>query len=155
VDATPMSIDDVIVAWAEILPALPVATRSAVQEAQPLTVDEDVITFGVPPRLLEAARPRFQREREKIRDALAEKLGRTTRFTLVAHEGFAAGNAPASAPAGTAAPAAAEPVEAAGEEPEIDPHELVDATSEDGTDEPMRILTDSLGATVVEERPRE
>ncbi len=86
----PFQLDDVIVAWAAILPELPVATRSAVQEAQPLSVEDDVITFGVPPRLFEAARPRFHREREAIRDALSQRLGRTARFTLVAHDGFAA-----------------------------------------------------------------
>ncbi len=147
-DASPLDLDDVIVAWAAILPELPVATRSAVQEAQPLSVEDDVITFGVPPRLFEAARPRFHREREAIRGALSDRLGRSARFNIVPHEGFAAGNAPVVA-------AEPEPVDDAADEPAIDPQELVDAGAEDRPDESMRILTDSLGATVVEERPRE
>ena len=91
---TALELDDVIVAWAAILPELPVATRSSVQEAQPLKVEGDVITFGVPPRLFEAASPRFRREADAIRAALSDRLGRTARFTLVAHEGFAGNAAP-------------------------------------------------------------
>ena len=39
-------------AWAEILPGLPPATRAAAREAQPLGIDDGVITFGVPERAL-------------------------------------------------------------------------------------------------------
>ena len=68
-----VDIDDVIVAWAEILPDLPPATRAAVREAQPLAVDDDVITFGVPKAHYDAAVPRFKKEADNIRDrALAE-----------------------------------------------------------------------------------
>ncbi len=148
-----LELDDVIVAWAAILPELPVATRSAVQEAQPLKVEGDVITFGVPPRLLEAANPRFRREADTIRSALSERLGRKARFTIVAHEGFA-GGAPerASAPPPPDEP---ETVDLTAEEPPVDPHELVDALPDDRSGEPMQMLTNDLGATVVEERPRE
>ena len=151
-DAPSIELDDVIVAWAAILPELPVATRSSVQEAQPLGVEDDVITFGVPPRLFEAASPRFRREADTIRSALSERLGRTARFTLVAHEGFAGNTAPERAPA-------SDPPETvdltAEEEPAVDPHELVDAAPDDRPGEPMQMLTNDLGATVVEERPRE
>jgi DNA polymerase-3 subunit gamma/tau len=154
--AEPFQLDDVIVAWAAILPELPVATRSAVQEAQPLSVEDDVITFGVPPSLFEAARPRFHRERETIRGALSERLGRTARFTLISHEGFAAGGGPSNSVASNPPSAVArEPDDDGAEDPAIDPAELIDAEGDDRSDDSMRILTDTLGATVVEERPRE
>ncbi|MBA2326901.1 MAG: DNA polymerase III subunit gamma/tau [Actinobacteria bacterium] len=148
-----LALDDVIVAWAAILPELPVATRSSVQEAQPLGVEDDVITFGVPPRLFEAASPRFRREADTIRSALSERLGRTARFTLVAHEGFAGNTAPERAPA-SELPETVD-LTAEEQEPAVDPHELVDAAPDDRAGEPMQMLTKDLGATVVEERPRE
>ena len=42
-----LDLDDVIVAWNAVLEALPRSLRSAIQEAQPLSVDGNVITFGV------------------------------------------------------------------------------------------------------------
>src|SRR5205823_11220444 len=87
-EAATVDVDDVILAWATVLPELSVATRSAVQEAQPLSVDGDVVTFGVSPRLIEAARPRFRREANTIRDALSRHVGTSLRFNLVPHEGF-------------------------------------------------------------------
>jgi hypothetical protein len=130
-DAPALDVDDVIVAWAAVLPELPVATRSAVQEAQPLSVEGDVVTFGVSPRLIEAARPRFRREADAIRTALSQRVGRSLRFNLVAHEGFTEG--------ARGAGGASEP-----EQAEMDPG--VESTS------PTSFLTESLGATVVEER---
>ena len=42
-EAPAVDVDDVILAWATLLPELSVATRSAVQEAQPLSVDGDIV----------------------------------------------------------------------------------------------------------------
>ena len=145
--APTVDVDDVILAWATLLPELSVATRSAVQEAQPLSVDGDVVTFGVSPRLIEAARPRFRREANTIRDALSRHVGTSLRFNLVPHEGFS-GERAASAPA---------------EPPDV-PDESDDmiVESDEGTTPPgvesagpANMLTESLGATVVEERHHE
>ena len=83
-----VDIDDVIVAWAEILPDLPPATRAAVREAQPLSVTGGVITFGVPKAHYDVAVPRFKKEADNIRAALSQKLGRQMMFKPVAHDGF-------------------------------------------------------------------
>jgi hypothetical protein len=147
-DAGPLDVDDVIVAWASVLPELPVATRSAVQEAQPLTVEEDVVTFGVSPRLIEAARPRFRREADTIRDALSKHVGRSLRFNLVAHEGFAGERGSSPAPA---APPPTEPDEVVGEPDDV-AAELEDAGPGVESSSPTNLLAESLGATVVEER---
>ncbi|HEV8207319.1 MAG TPA: hypothetical protein VGR04_11600, partial [Acidimicrobiia bacterium] len=145
--APTVDVDDVIVAWATVLPELPVATRSAVQEAQPLSVEGDVVTFGVSPRLIEAARPRFRREADTIRDALSQQVGTSLRFNLVAHEGFS-GERVASA---QAAPPVAEPED---DDVVIEPDE---STAPPGVESasPTNMLTESLGATVVEERHHE
>jgi DNA polymerase-3 subunit gamma/tau len=139
---TSIDVDDVILAWAAVLPELPVATRSAVQEAQPLSVEGDVVTFGVSPRLIEAAKPRFRREADTIRNALSQRVGQSLRFNLIAHEGFVGERAPSAA---SSAPPAPDPEDAIEAEPvEIEPG--VESTN------PATFLTESLGATVVEER---
>jgi DNA polymerase-3 subunit gamma/tau len=144
--AAEVDIDDVIVAWAQILPELPPATRAAVREAQPLAVDDGVITFGVPKAHYDTALPRFRKEAENIRAALSEKLGRRMMFKTVAHDGFDAD--PVKAP------------EAPDEEPPDD-DEVLDISDmvDEGTEAPavdsVSLITQSLGATVVEEVPRD
>ena len=85
-----IELDDVIVAWAEILPELPMATRSAVQTAQPLRLEGEVIVFGVPPNLIDAAKPRFQRAADSIREAFSQRLGRTMKFKIEPADDFTA-----------------------------------------------------------------
>jgi DNA polymerase III subunit gamma/tau len=144
--AASIDVDDVILAWAAVLPELPVATRSAVQEAQPLSVDGDVVTFGVSPRLIEAAKPRFRREADTIRGALSQRVGRNLRFNLIAHEGFSAPSTSAVPPETAASVSASEPEEVIEGEPgEMEPGVQSAAN-------PTTFLTESLGATVVEER---
>ena len=147
-EAATVDVDDVILAWATVLPELSVATRSAVQEAQPLSVDGDVVTFGVSPRLIEAARPRFRREANTIRDALSRHVGTSLRFNLVPHEGFS-GERAASAPA--------EPPDAAPDESDDIIVESDEGATPPGVESasPANMLTESLGATVVEERHHE
>jgi len=153
-EAMDLDLDDVIVAWGELLPELPVATRTAVQNAQPLRVDDDVVVFGIAPAMLEAARPRFKKEADTIRTALAARLGRSVRFNLEAAEQFSLDNAPDSgAPTGEAPPSAPE----ADDEPpeDIDLTEVTDAGPEAATSASVSVLQDRLGATVVEEVPRD
>jgi len=144
--APTVDVDDVILAWATVLPELSVATRSAVQEAQPLSVDGDVVTFGVSPRLIEAARPRFRREANTIRDALSRHVGTSLRFNLVPHEGFS-GERAASAPAAPPEPDESDDIVVEPDEDATPPG--VESAS------PANMLTESLGATVVEERHHE
>ena len=131
-----------------MLPELSVATRSAVQEAQPLSVDGDIVTFGVSPRLIEAARPRFRREADTIRDALSRHVRTSLRFNLVPHEGFS-GERAASAPAGPPEAVPDESDDMIVESDEGAPPPGVESAS------PANMLTESLGATVVEERHHE
>jgi hypothetical protein len=139
----------VIVAWGELLPGFSPATRAAVQAAQPLRVDGDVVVFAVAPGLLEAARPRFKKEADTIRAALADRFGRSVKFNLVAADDFSA--------VGDADRARPEPAAPSPEPPEPDPSELHDPA--DATDAPPRRpearLTEEFGATVVDEVPRQ
>jgi DNA polymerase III subunit gamma/tau len=140
-----VDIDDVIVAWAEILPELPPATRAAVREAQPLAVDDGVITFGVPKAHYETALPRFRKEADNIRAALAQKLGRRMMFKPVAHDGFDADPVSASAPLDEEPP----------DDEMLDLSEMVDDATEVPAVDSVSLITQSLGATVVEEVPRD
>ncbi|MFO7592319.1 MAG: DNA polymerase III subunit gamma/tau [Acidimicrobiia bacterium] len=183
----PIDLDDVIVAWADAVSGFAPATRSAVQQAQPRRVEGQVLVFGVPPELLGAARERFKREAETVREALASRLGRRFKFSLEAATEFdldrrapeqePPGEPPASAPdaggleAGgpDAGPPEAGGLEAGGPDagpPDaglsaaaphdevLDTGELRDATAADA-EAPVERLRDALGATVVEEVPRE
>jgi DNA polymerase III subunit gamma/tau len=145
-----VDIDDVVVAWAEILPGLPPATRAAVRDAQPLAVDDNVITFGVPRAHYDAALPRFKKEADNIRAALSAKLGRRMMFKPVAHDGF-----------GTSAIGDETPPDAPGDpgpddgDEVVDLDELMDARPDGAAVDSVSLLTRSFDATVVEEVPRD
>ncbi len=139
-----------IVAWAEILPDLPPATRAAVREAQPLAVDDGVITFGVPKAHYDAAVPRFKKEADNIRAALSQKLGRRMMFKSVPHDGFDADPATAS-PARDDEPPDGEPPD----DDLLDIVEMVDDATEVPAVDSVSLITQSFGATVVEELPRD
>jgi DNA polymerase-3 subunit gamma/tau len=140
-----VDIDDVIVAWAEILPELPPATRAAVREAQPLAVDDGVITFGVPKAHYEVAVPRFKKEADNIRAALSRRLGREMKFKSVPHDGFDADPIKASEPLDEEPP----------DDEVLDLAEMVDDATEVPAVDSVSLITQSLGATVVEEVPRD
>ncbi len=142
-----VDIDDVIVAWAEIQTGLPPATRAAVSAAQPLSVDNGVITFGVPRAQYDVAVPRFKKEADNIRAALSRLLGRQMQFKPVPHDGFDADPA--------AEPAAHEPIDEAPPEDEIDLADLIDESGGAPAVDSVTLITQSLGATVVEEVPRD
>ncbi|MFN8034648.1 MAG: DNA polymerase III subunit gamma/tau [Acidimicrobiia bacterium] len=157
--AGPVDLDDLIVAWAELLPTLSPATRAAVQEAQPIAVEGDVVVFGVPARLLEAARPRFRKEAAVIRTALADRVGRTLRFQTVAHDFGGSADVPVRPSSRASATAASDGPPPPEEPPDVDlesfdPDELVDAPSDAGAVDSVSRLVQTFGASVVEERPR-
>jgi DNA polymerase-3 subunit gamma/tau len=157
-------LDEVVLAWAEILPTFSPATRSAVQHAQPVRVDGDVVVFGIAPQMLAAARPRFKSNADAIRDALTQRLGRTPRFSLVASEdvdlqgpgdpGSAVDHtdAPGARRVATDAPPVGEPPPPDDEDLSID--DLVDAQPAEPAVSSVGILEAEFGATVVEEHPR-
>ena len=145
VEAPSVEIDDVIVAWGDVLESLPPATRAAAQQAQPIALEDDVITFGVAPGHLGNAKPRFQKEADNIRDALTERLGRRLRFQLVAHDGFDAD--PSRAPAIDAS--------TDGDEDVVDITELEHADADGTAVDSAGRAARTLGGTVVEEIPND
>ena len=150
-----------MLAWAEILPTFSPATKSAVQHAQPIRVDGDVVVFGVAPQMLAAAKPRFKSSADAIRDALAQRLGRTPRFSLVASEDVDL-QGPVDPMPSTARPGAGDVRRATrphrvtpppdAEDISID--DLVDAEPAEPAVSSVGILEAEFGATVVEEHPR-
>jgi hypothetical protein len=147
--------------WAAILPDLPPATRAAVREAQPLAVDDDVITFGVPRAHYDAALPRFKKEADAIRTALSARLGRRMKFKPIAHDGFDAvsGDSTSRSSAAVDSPPPIALDDPLGEPPDdeevLDLNELVDAAPDSAAVDSVSLLTRSFDATVVEEVPRD
>jgi hypothetical protein len=92
--------------------------------------------------------PRFKKEADNIRAALSRLLGRQMQFKPVPHDGFDAD--PGAEPAATNAP-----IEEAPPDDEIDLADLVDESSEAPAVDSVTLITQSLGATVVEEVPRD
>jgi hypothetical protein len=119
-----------------------------VSAAQPLAVDKGVITFGVPRAQYDVAVPRFKKEADNIRAALSRLLGRQMQFKPVPHDGFDAD--PAAEPAAANAPIEEEPPDE-----EIDLADLVDENGGAPAVDSVTLITQSLGATVVEEVPRD
>jgi DNA polymerase-3 subunit gamma/tau len=138
--AAECSLDDVIVAWPEVLTLLKAPLRAAIQDAQPIAVEDGVVVFGVPKRRKDAINERFRKEADTIKDAFAAKLGTPPRFKIRERD--------LDAPDAFRQP---EPPEAV--EDHIDPHDLVDADDAPPPDSVARLVSD-LGAEVVEERKR-
>jgi hypothetical protein len=133
-----------------------------VQQAQPLRFEGDVLVFGVAPQMLGAARDRFRSQADIVREALSDKLGHRFKFKLEPAPQFALDGPSGSAPAESALmDAGDEAPHEDGRAPDAEPPpEVVD--TEDLTEvppetdpPPVNRLRDELGATVVEEVPRE
>jgi DNA polymerase III subunit gamma/tau len=139
-----IDIDDVVVAWPDVRDGLPPATKAAVRDAQPLALDKGVITFGVPRPQYDVAVPRFKKEADNIRAALSARLGSELKFRTVPHD-FGAEPSPAAAPLDEEPP----------DDDEIDLSDLVDEGGAAPAVDSVTLITQSLGATVVEEVPRD
>jgi DNA polymerase-3 subunit gamma/tau len=136
-------LDDVIEAWASVLGELSPPVRAAVQDAQPIALEDGVIVFGVPANRRDAVNDRLRKENETIKTAFTNKLGSAPRFAVRAHD--------FNTPDALKPP---EPHDEPETEPEhIDLEELVDAP--DLPPDSISRLTNQLGAEVVEEIPRE
>ena len=150
----PLVLDDVILAWERVLEHLPRSLRTAIQEAQPLSVDGNVVTFGVSGHQLDSVKPRFQKEAHTIREAFIAELGSPPRFKFAVHDWTGNGG---PRPARVSAEPEPEP-EPPPEDQMIeleDPDELVDAPPDAGAAlDSIARLEDAFGATVVEEQPR-
>jgi len=158
-DPTTLELDDVVLAWSNILPNLPMATRSQVQHAQPIEVDGDVVVFGVAPRALQSVQERFRIAADTIREALTSALGRTPRFKLVASDAVDLAGAPRTSADADTVPTSPDddappPID---DEPpeELEPADFMDAEPAGPAVSSVGLLEAEFGATVVEERPRQ
>ncbi len=159
-----LDLDDVIVAWSAVLDAVPRSLRSAIQEAQPLSVDGNVITFGVSRTQIDNVKPRFQKEAHTIREKFIEQLGSPPKFRFTVHSWTGADGGRDRPPRSRATLEAgdADPGDPGPEPPEddavidlVDLAELVDVPKGAGAAvDSISRLEDAFGATVIEEVPR-
>jgi hypothetical protein len=122
-----------------------------------LRMEGDVVVFGVPPRVIEAARPRFQREADAIRDSLAAQVGRKLRFKIVPHDFAESRSIDLTDPAPTAhddIPPGEPPPHDDEVEEYIDPSQLTDAPAGAGAVDSVSRLVETFGAEVVDEQRR-
>jgi DNA polymerase-3 subunit gamma/tau len=151
----PLDLDAVILAWSTTLSALSPPVRAAIQDAQPIGVEGNMIIFGVRPIRLEAINKRFRADAATIKASLAAELGQMPQFLLRKHD-FDAPDAlvPVTGAASGAAgePPPPEPMYA--EEDSIDLRDLEDAPPADAPVDSQARLIETFGAQVVEERPR-
>jgi len=162
-----LDLDDVIVAWNAVLESVPKSLRAAIQEAQPLRVDANVITFGVSKIQIDNVKPRFVKEAHTIREKFIEQLGSSPKFKFAEHSwtGTNGGNAraPRQGPTLEAVPDEPDGADPGPDEPPADDHvidlvdmaDVVDAPKGTGAAvDSITRLEDAFGATVVEEVPR-
>ncbi len=150
----PVVLDDVIEAWPAALGALKAPLRAAIQEAQPIGMEDGVVVFGAPRNRFEAINARFRSEAAAIKAALEQQLGSQPRILVRAHD-FDAPDAlrpTTSARAASEAPPASEAEEA--HDDAIDLDELTEAPDAPAPDPAARLVA-GLGAQIVEERSRD
>jgi hypothetical protein len=147
-------LDDVIEVWPTALESLKAPLRAAIQDAQPIGIEEGVIMFGAPPgKRFDTINARFRSEAAAIKAALEPLLGSQPRFRLLPHD-FEAHDAlrpvTADTPASPGAPAGSD----APRDETVDITELREAPDHEIPDPASRLVA-GLGAQVVEERPRQ
>jgi DNA polymerase-3 subunit gamma/tau len=148
-------LDDVIEAWPQALESLKAPLRAAIQDAQPIGIEDGVIVFGAPPgKRFETINARFRSEATAIKEALEPLLGSQPRFRLLAHD-FEAHDAlkPVSVGGDTSPVPSGSDAPAPEEHHDIDLEELTEAPDAEIPDPASRLVA-GLGAQVVEERPR-
>jgi DNA polymerase-3 subunit gamma/tau len=150
--ATVLDLDATIEAWPHVLGALKAPVRAAIQDAQPIAIENGAIVFGLPRLRHDAIGKRFRAEADAIKGAFAAHLGFQPKFLLRPHDFDAPGALKAASAASAQTDADGGPGGDA-EEDEIDLSELADAPDAPPTDTISRLVND-LGAQVVEERPR-
>src|SRR5262249_34871926 len=143
---TTFTLDDVIEAWPATLESLKPPLRAAIQEAQPIELEDGVIVFGVPANRSKTVNDRFRKDAELIKQAFEPVLGVQPRFKLRNHD-FDAHDA--LRPKGDSGADVAPP-----DEEDVDLATLVDAPDAAPPDTVACLVAD-LGAEIVEERPRD
>jgi hypothetical protein len=163
-----LDLDDVIVAWNAVLEAIPRSLRSAIQEAQPIAVEGNVIIFGVSKTQIDNVKPRFQKEAHAIREQFIAQLGSPPKFKFQIHiwTGTSDGGRPRAPRVGSTLEAVPGDADASDPGPEpppeddihidlVDMADVVDAPKGAGAAvDSISRLADAFGATVVEEVPR-
>ena len=149
------SIEEVIEAWAGVLESLERKVQVQVQAANPISVTEGVVTFGVPRDSIDSVRPKFQQEAPAIRDGFLAALGEIPRFLLVSIEPVVELVEPVEErPKRKPPETVAEPVEPERElEDGVHPDDIIDTPINSEVDSVARIGS-LFGATVVEEHEK-
>lgn len=148
--AGPLELDDVILAWPQVLGGLTPRLKAMAQESHPIATDGDVVVLGLAAQYSKVHKPTIEKERSLICELFTGVLGRKVSLRVEGHGGFVAARQPSRSGAeggGAGSIAEANSAEASDEaEPEgvrdADPGEV------DSVDQ---MLTEAFGASVEQE----
>jgi DNA polymerase-3 subunit gamma/tau len=150
----PLTLDDVVAAWAKALEGFRPRLKAMAKEAHPVRVDGDTVVVGLPAKFEKVHLPTITGETATVTAALAELLGRKVRLSVVLDDNVS----PLPAVGGPAEPPpSSDPGEGAG----------ADALAAEmarppqpagggrGVDSPVGLVIETFGASIESETVRE
>ncbi len=148
----PLTLDDVVAAWAKTLEGFRPRLKAMAKEAHPVRIEGDTVVVGLPPRFEKVHLPTITGEAPTIVPALSELLGRRVRLKVVLDDTVVSPSAdvvpsdpPAAPEAGTGAD---EMVAEMARPPEP-------AGGGRGVDSPVGLVIETFGASIESETVRE
>lgn len=84
--AKKVTLSDVNASWPKVIMLLSPASQSAIKKAEPIKLDNDVLTFGVLPDDIEEVKQRFKKDASIIRGFLESLHENTFRFQIIPTE---------------------------------------------------------------------
>lgn len=84
--AKKLTLRDIIVSWPKVVELLSVASQEAINKANPIKLESDVLTFGVPSDEIEEVKARFKKDAAIVRGFLESLHETSFRFQIVADD---------------------------------------------------------------------
>jgi DNA polymerase-3 subunit gamma/tau len=148
----PLTLDDVVAAWAKVLDGFRPRLKAMAKEAHPVRVEGDTVVVGLPPRFEKVHLPTITGEAPTIIPALSELLGRKVRFTVVLDDDVVSPAADVVLPDPPAPPAPGAGADEMAAEMARPPEP---AGGGRGVDSPVSLVIETFGASVESESVRE
>ncbi|HYH49494.1 MAG TPA: DNA polymerase III subunit gamma/tau [Acidimicrobiia bacterium] len=148
----PLTLDDVIAAWAKALDGFRPRLKAMAKEAHPVRVDGDTIVVGLPSRFEKVHLPTITGEAATVTAALSDLLGRRVRLSVVLDDNVVAPSAEMTGSGPSPGPDAGAGAEALAAEIARPPEP---AGGGRGVDSPVGLVIETFGASIESETVRE
>ncbi|MEW6477717.1 MAG: hypothetical protein AB1679_36190, partial [Actinomycetota bacterium] len=150
-ESGPLTLDDVIAAWAKALDGFRPRLKAMAKEAHPVRVDGDTVVVGLPSRFEKVHLPTITGESATVAGALSELLGRRVRLSVVLDDNVVS-------PSGDGPPSGSVPADVEGGAEAL----VAEMTRPPepggggrGVDSPIGLVIETFGASVESETVRE